>query len=577
MLRLLALVLLLPSLAAAQTGGAVEPWPAEPESAAQNLSSLDADLGMDLSGAFWNEQTGVLWTCRNGPTDMTSKIWSLAPGAAGAFAITGEWTGFGDLEDVAQADLDACTVFGIVEGTEQRVKAWNLCGPEPVLENDWNTKANIPQDGGRGAEGLAFVPDAILARAGFVDASGNPYTSTQGMGGLMFVGHQGGGPDRRDGGGVYVFDLNRADSTFSFVGEYRMFQVDDATDPANQFTETPALSLDRSTGLLYAWHGEIPMLTVHDLSSVPVAGQAYRMLKTLHTFQGPNPANPDYEGIAVLPATSCAQGIRNVFMTVDDGAANAFFRYAQFRFGCPDPSTPTPTVTPTTTASPTPTPHALATPSAAPSPVVDPVGLAKCRHRMEAAWASRRYCERTRAARGASTDRCDDAWRVTYARLTTRTKSTQAICRFADGGDGTVTDYATGLQWTKLRAPTAYAWAAGAGDVTPDGSIFADFLGALDAVAGGADPTVETGGFAGHHDWRLPTTVDVAATADILSADRDALLGAIFGTATDQSFWSMTTVAGDATEAWSFEPGASAYAPAAKSASRAAVAVRDAL
>jgi hypothetical protein len=352
-----------------------------------------------------------------------------------------------------------------------------------------------------------------------------------------------------------------------------MFQLDDTSNPANQFTETPAVSLDRSTGLFYAWHGEIPMLTVHDLSSVPVAGQTYRMLKTLHTFEGPNPSNPDYEGIAVFPATTCAQGVRNVFMTVDDGGANSFFHYTQFRFGCPDPAIPTPTVTP----SPTPTPHALATPSAAPTPVVDPLATAKCRRRMEGAWASRRYCERTRAARGTSTAHCDDTWHATYVRLTTKSKSTDVTCRFADGGDGTVTDYATGLQWTKLQAPTTYAWAAGVGDVTPDGSVFADFLGTLDAVVGGADPTAESGGFAGHHDWRLPTTVDVVATVDTFFADRDALLGAIFGSATNQSFWSMTTVAGSPTQAWSFTPAANAYTKAAKSAGLPTVAVRDAL
>ena len=88
---------------------------------------------------------------------------------------------------------------------------------------------------------------------------------------------------------------------------------------------------------------------------------------------------------------------------------------------------------------------------------------------------------------------------------------------------------------------------------------------------------MESEGFAGHHDWRLPTTVDVAATVDPLSADRHAFLTAIFGTAADQSFWSMTTVAGTPPEAWSFSPNSNAYAPAAKSTGLPAVAVRDAL
>lgn len=356
----LALLLLAPI--AAHATGTVEPWPAEPESAAHNLTALDQDFGVDLSGAFWNPHTKVLWTERNGPDDATSKIWSLQRNAAGGFSITGEWTGFGDLEDITQVNLDECIVYGIVEGDEQRVKAWNVCDPASpaVLVHDWDTKPFILEDGGRGAEGLTFVPDAFLTRAGFVDGAGHPYTSTGGMGGLMFVGHQGGGPSRRNGGGVFAFDLNPANDAVTYVGEYRMFMLDDTSSASNQYTESPAVSFDQSTGLLYVFHGEIPMLTVHDLASQPVAGQTYRLLHTLRTSHGPNESNPDYEGIALVPIGECVGGMRSVFMTVDDGGTVSLLEYEQFRDGCPDPALPTASPTPAVAATPSPT----ATPTA---------------------------------------------------------------------------------------------------------------------------------------------------------------------------------------------------------------------
>lgn len=198
------------SVALSRTASA-DPWPAESWSQSTNLTAVEGpgvnDFYQDLSGAFWNPFTRRLWLCRNGPSDSTSKLWSLREDAAGSFAVDtpsssrAEWTGFGDFEAVTQVDLTQSTIYALIEG-EEVVKRYSVGIPGfQTLQRTSNTSPYLPLDGGLGAEGLAFVPDVYLRAAGFTDASGLPYTSIRGMGGLMFIGHQ-------NGGRVYAFDLD---------------------------------------------------------------------------------------------------------------------------------------------------------------------------------------------------------------------------------------------------------------------------------------------------------------------------------------------------------------------------------
>ncbi|MEI2422326.1 hypothetical protein V6O07_18745, partial [Arthrospira platensis SPKY2] len=89
-----------------------------------------------------------------------------------------------------------------------------------------------------GPEGISFVPDNWLQTSGFVSSqTGQPYTSTKGMGGLMFIAHQ-------DGGFVWVFDINpNQTNDFLYVGKYKTSR-----------TESCGLSFDSSTGMLYILH-----------------------------------------------------------------------------------------------------------------------------------------------------------------------------------------------------------------------------------------------------------------------------------------------------------------------------------
>ncbi|MBX3358163.1 MAG: hypothetical protein KF745_07025 [Phycisphaeraceae bacterium] len=307
-------------------GAPPAPWPAEAWGAATNLTDVEGpgvnDFHVDLSGAFWNPLTRRLWVCRNGPGAAASKFWVLKENGAG-FAVEtrsglrGEWTGFGDLEAITQADLSQDTVYVMIEG-EERIKEYSVSTyGTAVLANNWNTRPHLPLDGGLGAEGLAFVPDAYLRAAGFVDLAGQLRVSQRGMGGLMFVGHQ-------NGGKVYVFDLDRGNSTFDFVGVY-----------ATNFTETAELFFDRSTGLMFILHGENHnTVQVSTLASSPGQG-GERVLNDLATYLPPPGSAPDanLEGLAVMAATDCVSERRGLFMAVDGGGAQSLMWFRQFPCG----------------------------------------------------------------------------------------------------------------------------------------------------------------------------------------------------------------------------------------------------
>ncbi|MBI1854024.1 MAG: hypothetical protein HYR85_27110 [Planctomycetes bacterium] len=303
-----------------------DPWPAESLANATNLTAIEGpganDFYFDLSSAVWNSETRTLWVCRNGPSP-DSKVWALVEDGAGSFEVSApgglraEWTGFGDAEALTQADFAEDVVYVMAEG-EERIKEYDLSTPGvQVLNNDWNTRPYLPLSGGLGSEAITFVPDSFLTAIGFVDANGLPYTSTQGMGGVMMVGHQ-------NGGAIYVFDLNRTTGGFVYVGEYLTGD-----------TETADLEFDRSTGLLYVLHDDADSLEVLDLTSTAVVGQTYRQFTSIETFD--LPSVDDYEGIAVVDAADCHNGERSLFLTIDDGGATSLLWFKEFTHGCPPP------------------------------------------------------------------------------------------------------------------------------------------------------------------------------------------------------------------------------------------------
>lgn len=304
--NLIALVLAATSI----TVMAVEPWPAESYTQAVKLTEIDAGLNaINWSGAFWNPETGTLWLACN-----SGYFWALVENGTGSFMVAtnaagtaAKWSPGNDLEGICQADLSQPIVYLMDENGW--IREYDVSDYGVVQENrNWDIRAECPEVGGiLGPEGITFVPDEWLARQGFRQTNGNLYVSTNGMGGLMFVGHQ-------DGGYIHVFDLNPANSQYGYVGRYKTGQP-----------ETAGLEFDRSTGKLYIWHNYgNNSLEVTELNSYVDGSE--RRFRPLIEYAGPRAGN--LEGFALAPT----QDTNNwCFITDDDNVGGeAVMWYRQF-------------------------------------------------------------------------------------------------------------------------------------------------------------------------------------------------------------------------------------------------------
>lgn len=129
--------------------------------------------------------------------------------------------------------------------------------------------------------------------------------------------------------------------------------------------------------------------------------------------------------------------------------------------------------------------------------------------------------------------------------------------RFVDNGDGTVTDTQTHLTWEKKTDDSSvhdkdnlYDWSTNLMD--PDGAAFVDFLGELNRCESTNGTTI-TGGFAGHCDWRLPTSAELLAIVDMSApgcGSGGPCIDAAFGPTLPHFHWSSTTSAGSPSGAW---------------------------
>jgi len=292
------------------TGLAVDPWPAEPWTSAENLTHLDGDFENNMSGAAWNPETRAFWVCCNGGP---SAFWALVEDGSNSFMIATNGLGTqakydmgsGDFEGICQADYAEEVVYVMVEGVDE-IREYDVSAyGSATLSNQWDISSNVPTSGGAGSEGITFVSNEWLARQHFVDGNGNPYLGTNGMDGLMFVAHQ-------SGGKVYVFDLNRINGTHHFVGEYTTSRL-----------ESSGLEFDRSTGLLYVWHNiSSNYLEVTELSSYPDGPD--RRLTSVSELAAPKSGN--LEGIAIVPTVATDNWCLIVDDDNQDGAALMWFK-----------------------------------------------------------------------------------------------------------------------------------------------------------------------------------------------------------------------------------------------------------
>ncbi|MES2921172.1 MAG: thrombospondin type 3 repeat-containing protein [Verrucomicrobiota bacterium] len=275
---------------------AASPWPAESNTLAQKVQVGQTFNVPNMSGACWNANTRTFWVCCNNP----GAFWALVEDGLGGWKINtngsqlAKWSTGGDMEAICQPDDSQPIVYLMDE--DGYIRQYNVSNFGVINQpRTWDIRAFASENAsGFGPEAITFVPDEWLIREGFRDASGVLRTSSNGMGGLMFVGHQ-------VGGYVHVFDLNPNNNTFSYYGKLLTSQA-----------ETADITFDRATGKLYIWHNTgSNYLEVAELNSTVFGAE--RKFRTMIEYLGPRTGN--LEGIA--PAFNQV-GDDWILMTDDD-------------------------------------------------------------------------------------------------------------------------------------------------------------------------------------------------------------------------------------------------------------------
>ena len=204
----------------------------------------------------------------------------------------------------------------------------------------------------------------------------------------------------------------------------------------------------------------------------------------------------------------------------------------------------------------------LASTSTAKAPLTTPACLAK----KLKAWGDLRKCQATengKALQSKSADpmKCQTTFNDALAKVNTQATAAAIACRYGVNGDGTATDYDTGLQWEQKDnldgtpnpadphdADNQYTWdtPAGVDQTAPSGTAFTSFLASLNDCAANKATTPLMGGFAGHCDWRLPSFVELAGILDPSPCATFAgpcIDQTVFGPTVALAYWSATTYA----------------------------------
>lgn len=168
----------------------------------------------------------------------------------------------------------------------------------------------------------------------------------------------------------------------------------------------------------------------------------------------------------------------------------------------------------------------------------EPAGAAltreNCLAKKRTAWSVYRRCQGIEEAKAvrAEADKpppsnpqgCKSTLLGRVAVLNRSADAAAIACRYVSNGDGTVTDFDTGLQWEQKTEDgsvhdksATFGWSAGGDHFSAgDGTVFTAFLSSLNACVddGTAPPGTVKGGFAGHCDWRLPSILELAQIVD---------------------------------------------------------------
>ncbi len=268
-------------------------WPAVQWASSVNLSACFPSDAIGLSGMYWNSYSNRLYTIG----DKGYVYIHQYNKATNLFTLIATNTNMGGPEGVTMVNDSLNEFYTIDENSYQICKYTHTADISNItLSKYWyllQSPSPMADTGNTGPEGICFVPDKYLKRVGFISTvTTKTYTSTKGMGGLLFIANQ-------DGGYVWVFDVNpNLSNDFAYVGKYKTNR-----------TESCDAAFDRSTGLLYILHNTGDnYLEINDMTTNLISGE-YKFV-TEKEFFIPNPSGSvNVEGFALSPKFPTASNL----------------------------------------------------------------------------------------------------------------------------------------------------------------------------------------------------------------------------------------------------------------------------
>jgi len=174
----------------------------------------------------------------------------------------------------------------------------------------------------------------------------------------------------------------------------------------------------------------------------------------------------------------------------------------------------------------------------------------KCLGQKRTAWITLRKCqgvEQVKQLNGKPTDlaKCQTKFQDVLAKISAKATKATIPCRYRANGDGTVTDYDTGLQWeTKDGFVGGICFITVLSHCVNDLYTWVEAQSFVDSLNGSsADGLNIANAFAGYADWRLPTIVELETIllAPYPSCGTSPCIDPIFGPTAASSYWSATT------------------------------------